>query len=271
MADGALADLYTLLISVVLGRLQAIAAKASWMLWEGFRNGRGLEVVASRADDVTRAIDAEMEQYIYAALRSSFEGGVLIAEEGGVYRWGDEKYVFVLDPLDGSLNYSLGIPVFAISLAAGRYKTGGLEDLEYAVLAVPPRGEIYVVGPGQPPSRNGVVVKRREAPARVAFVAMGESVPPSLYSRIASMGLKARSLGCSSYELLLAGIGAAVGFADLRGKLRMLDVAAALLIGRALGMEYVILGDHSLEARGISLLAGAREFVDELRGDRGGG
>ncbi len=271
MADGALADLYTPVISVVLGRLLAITAKASWILWEDFRNGRGLEVVARREDDVTRAIDAEMEQYIYTALRSSFEGGVLIAEEGGVYRWGDEKYVFVLDPLDGSLNYSLGIPVFTISLAAGRYKTGGLGDLEYAVLAVPSRGEIYSIGPGHPPSRNGELVRRRERPANVAFVAMGDSVPPSVYSRIASMGLKGRSLGCSSYELLLTGMGAAVGFADLRGKLRMLDVAAALLLGRALGMEYVIFGDDSLEARGISLLAGTREFLDGLSGDRGGG
>ena len=270
MAGGALADLYMPVISVVLGRLQAIAAKASWILWDNFKDGRGLEVVARHEDDVTRAIDAEMERYIYTALRSSFEGGLLIAEEGGVYRWGDERYVFVLDPLDGSLNYTLGIPVFTISLAAGRYKTGGLEDLEYAVLAMPSRGEIYSVGPGHPPSRNGVAIRRREKPANVAFVAMGESVPQSVYSKIASMGLKGRSLGCSSYELLLTGLGAAAGFADLRGKLRMLDVAAALLLGRALGMEYVIFGEHVLEARGISLLAGTREFIDELRGDRGG-
>ncbi|MGC9169900.1 MAG: inositol monophosphatase family protein [Thermoproteus sp.] len=248
----------------MLGRLEAIAAKASWILWSHFKDGKGLEIVARRGDDVTRAVDAQMEEYIYTALRGAFEGGVLIAEEGGIYRWGDERYVFVLDPLDGSLNYSLGIPVFTISIAAGRNRTGKLDDLEYAVLAVPSTGEIYSLGPGSPPSKNGAPLKRAEAAANVAFVAMGESVPHEVYSLISSMGLKGRSLGCSSYELLLTGLGAAVGFADLRGKLRMLDVAAALLIGRALGMEYIILGDYSLEARGISLLAGTREFVDGL-------
>jgi len=263
--------LYGLATYAVLGRLEAIAAKASWILWSNFKDRRGLEVVARRGDDVTRAVDAQMEEYIYSALRGAFEGGVLIAEEGGVYRWGDERYVFVLDPLDGSLNYSLGIPVFTISIAAGHNRTGKLDDLEYAVLAVPPTGEVYSLGPGSPPTKNGTLLKRSERSMNVAFVAMGESVPPEVYSLISSMGLKGRSLGCSSYELLLTGLGAAVGFADLRGKLRVLDVAAALLLGKALGMEYIILGDYSLEAQGISLLAGTREFVDGLRRGLGGG
>lgn len=257
--------------SDVLGRLESIAAKASWLLWSRFKDGRGLEVVGRHGDDVTRAIDAEMEEYIYSALKGAFEGGVLIAEEGGTYRWGDERYVFVLDPLDGSLNYALGIPVFTISLAAGAYRTGTLDDLKYAVLAVPPKGDMYVLGPDSRPLKNGVPVRRRDAGANVAFVAIGDSVPPQVFSRISSMGLKGRSLGCSSYELLLTGLGAVAGFADLRGKLRTLDIAASLLIGKALGMNYVIYGEYSLDAKGISLLAGTKEFIDGLRGVGGRG
>lgn len=254
-----------------MGRLEAIAAKASRILWAKFEEGWGARVLRDKGDDVTREIDVEMEEYIYRALRSSFEGGLLIAEEGGPYRWGDERYVFVLDPLDGSLNYALGIPIFAISLAGGRLRSNTLDDLEYGVLAVPYAGSLYSVGPGTGAMLNGSPISRRDKPANVALVAAGEGVPGELFAKLVGKGLKIRSLGCSSVELLMTALGAAAAYVDIRGKLRALDVAASLLLGKALGLYYVIYGDYSLDARGISIIAGERSLVDELRGLRGGG
>ncbi|MBP1449937.1 MAG: extragenic suppressor protein suhB [Thermoproteus sp.] len=255
----------------MLGRLEAIAAKASWMLWSYFKDRRGKNIVGVREGDVTRAVDAEMEEYIYKMLKSSFEGGVLIAEEGGVYRWGDERYVFVVDPLDGSLNYSLGIPIFAISIAGGRRRDETLADLEYGVLAVPSTGDIYSYSPEAGALKNGRSLQRRTEASNVVFAAMGEAVPAAVFEKMASMGLKGRSLGCSSLELLLTALNAAVGFVDFRRKLRALDIAASLVIGRAMGLKYVIWGDHSLHAKGISILAGSDWFINEFRGLGGGG
>lgn len=254
----------------MLGRLESIVSKASWLLWTEFSNGEGSEIVGRHGDDVSRAIDVKIERYIYEALKSSFSGGILIAEEGGVYTWGDQRYVFVLDPLDGSLNYALGIPVFTISLAAGIYKNGDLSDLQYAVLAVPSKGEIYSVGPGIPPARNGRPVARRPEANKVVFFAVSDSVPQEALKRITSKGFKIRTLGCSSYELLLTALGYSSGFVDLRGKLRALDIVSSLLIGRALGLNYVLLGDYSLKSEGISLLAGPTELINEFKNFGGG-
>ena len=100
----------------MLGALEAIAARAGQYLLESFRARRGLDVVVDKGDDVTREVDLALEEMVYKMLRDNFrEGGVLYAEERGFYRWGDERYIFVLDPLDGSYNYAVGIPMFIAS------------------------------------------------------------------------------------------------------------------------------------------------------------
>jgi myo-inositol-1(or 4)-monophosphatase len=143
----------------VLGVLEAVVVRVSQFLMSSFRTGTGVSIVAKKEDDVTREVDLAAEEMAYRMLRESFrEGGVLYGEEKGVYRWGDERYIFVLDPLDGSLNYAAGIPLFSVSLAAGKYKEGSISDLEYAAVAVPPTGDIYTASP-----ELGARKRKREA------------------------------------------------------------------------------------------------------------
>lgn len=246
----------------MLGVLEAVAARVSQFLMSSFRSGSGTSIVATKEDDVTREVDIAAEEMAYRMLREGFkEGGVLYAEERGVYRWGDERYIFVLDPLDGSLNYAAGVPLFSVSLAAGRYKEGALSDLEYAVVAVPPTGDVYTAGPQLGARVNGKPV-RRVPRSNIVFVAVSNGFPEKTCEVVRRLGLRGRSLGTSALELTFTAEGAARGFVDLRGKLRLLDLAGALTFGKYVtGFRYVIYGDTRPDSR-ISIIAGDEEFVD---------
>lgn len=251
----------------MLGVLEAVTIRASQFLMEYFRAGRGADIVSRKEDDVTREVDIAAEELIYKMLREAFkEGGVLYAEEGGVYRWGDERHIFVLDPLDGSLNYSVGVPFFAVSLAAGRYREGTLADLEYAVVAIPPTGDVYTAAPGVSPRKNGKPL-RRATKSNIVFVAVSNSFPQKTCEVVRRLGLRGRSLGSSAAELAYTVEGLARGFLDLRGKLRVLDLAGALTIGKYVdGFKYVVMGDTKPHSR-ISIVAGDIDFVNAATSD----
>src|SRR3989344_2112129 len=64
---------------------------------------------------VTKA-DLEAEEIILKKLEKDFPAHNVISEEtGDIGRKSD--YVWVIDPLDGTLNFSRGLPIFAVSLA----------------------------------------------------------------------------------------------------------------------------------------------------------
>lgn len=241
--------------------LETVAVKLSQFILESFNAGRGTEVVAIKEDDVTREVDLAAEEMAYRMLRESFnEGGVLYTEEQGVYRWGDGRYIFILDPLDGSHNYAVGIPFFSISLAAGRYREGNLSDLEYAVVAIPPTGDIYTADPIRGARKNGVEIRRGKS--NIVFAAISNHFPEKTCDVIRKMGLRGRSLGSSAAELIYTAEGKALGFIDLRGKLRMLDVAGALTFGKYIpDFRYVLYGGETATSR-VSIIAGEKHFVD---------
>ncbi|HSX16020.1 MAG TPA: inositol monophosphatase [Candidatus Saccharimonadales bacterium] len=67
------------------------------------------------ASDLRTKADTESEQAIIAALQRAFPDCNIYAEESGQIDNGSE-YTFVIDPLDGTSNFVLGIPDFAISV-----------------------------------------------------------------------------------------------------------------------------------------------------------
>lgn len=69
----------------------------------------------SNAGDLRTKADIESEQAIIAALRNAFPSYNIYAEESGQIDTGSE-YTFVIDPLDGTSNFVLGIPDFSISI-----------------------------------------------------------------------------------------------------------------------------------------------------------
>ncbi len=81
------------------------------------RAGRERDLTVQSKDhaDVVTEIDLASERLIVDGLRRSFPDHAIIGEEGGL-QTAAASYTWLVDPLDGTLNYLHGIPFFAVSI-----------------------------------------------------------------------------------------------------------------------------------------------------------
>lgn len=100
------------------------------------------------ADVVTDA-DRASEALIVEAVRARYPDHGILAEEGGQIA-GVSEYQWVIDPLDGTLNYLHGLPLYSVSLAVLR---GG--EPYIGVVYEPTRGELFAAERGAGARCNG--------------------------------------------------------------------------------------------------------------------
>jgi myo-inositol-1(or 4)-monophosphatase len=106
-------------------------------------------VNAAEAHDIKLQIDVEAQELITDLLLNEFSNHALYGEEGIV---GDQssEHQWVVDPLDGTVNYFYGIPHFCVSIAL-RY----LGEIIVGVIYDPIRDELWSVQKGGIPTLNG--------------------------------------------------------------------------------------------------------------------
>jgi myo-inositol-1(or 4)-monophosphatase len=225
--------------------LSDIATRAGYLIRSRFGDAEYRRIVKRNPGDVSRRIDMEAEDFIIGELSREGLGGFVFTEERGVVKVGDEaRFVVVVDPLDGSLNFVLGIPFYSISIAVGRYRESGgvLDDLVAGVVYDVNNGVLYY-------GEAGGAVRVRGDEARVdsamldkpvASVYVEPNVDSSLFLGLRRIyeelgGFRMRSLGSASLEMTMASMGRFLMFLDLRGRLRLYDIAGAYVIAKAMG------------------------------------
>ncbi|MGC9666517.1 inositol monophosphatase family protein [Planosporangium sp. 12N6] len=72
----------------------------------------------STATDIVTAADRAVERQVTGALRELRPDDRVVGEEYGAAGGADSRVRWILDPIDGTVNYLYGIPVYAVSLAA---------------------------------------------------------------------------------------------------------------------------------------------------------
>jgi myo-inositol-1(or 4)-monophosphatase len=108
-----------------------------------------LRVSSSEAHDIKLEIDVRAQELITESLLKKFPEHALYGEEGIV---GDQKsdHQWVVDPLDGTVNYFYGIPHFCVSIAL-RFKG----EIIVGVIYDPMREELWATQKGAQPTLNG--------------------------------------------------------------------------------------------------------------------
>lgn len=118
------------------------------------RLGRAQVSHKGTIDLVTEA-DLAAEELIIDRIRSHYPRHAILAEESGASPGitsisGDSDWKWIVDPLDGTTNYSHGYPCFCVSIAierAGRIEIGVVYD--------PMRDEVFAAERGQGATLNG--------------------------------------------------------------------------------------------------------------------
>jgi myo-inositol-1(or 4)-monophosphatase len=73
-----------------------------------------------RPGERVTATDTALQTRLLEAIRARFAGDGTLAEEGDVAAGLDREFVWILDPLDGTNNYALGLPCFTVSIGVFR-------------------------------------------------------------------------------------------------------------------------------------------------------
>lgn len=101
-----------------------------------------------RWDVVTKA-DLLSERMMISAIREAYPEHGIISEESGKIGEGSE-HVWILDPIDGTLNYSLGVPMFGIMACLARRG-----DPILSAIYMPATQECFFAKAGKGAYRNG--------------------------------------------------------------------------------------------------------------------
>lgn len=195
---------------------------------EGFGQGAG--------GDVKKRIDLAAEDALIETLQKHKVSCTLVSEEAGVRQIGNrasELYV-VADPVDGTANAARGLPFADISLALSRKPM--LSGVEVAVVADVLREVVYTAKKDEGAYRNGTKLKPSDtAKLEDAFVGVDFSTfnAKQLVDQLTEVLKKTRHLrhlGANALEICYVADGTTDAFIDIRGKLRITDIAAAYLI-----------------------------------------
>ena len=102
-----------------------------------------LTIENKAANDFVSEVDKAAEYAIINEIKKAFPEHSILAEEGGQIL-GDEKFQWIVDPLDGTTNYLHGFPQYAISIALYENKIPC-----HAVVYDPFKEELFTASKGE--------------------------------------------------------------------------------------------------------------------------
>lgn len=214
------------------------------------------------ATDVVTEADHLSEAHVIEAIRAAWPGDAILAEESGTHAavvTGSEgsSRTWVIDPLDGTVNYANGLPVFCISIAltvGGRPVAGVVLD--------PTRNELFGATADGPATLDGrPIVASRKGKLSDCVVSLSLS-GRSVVSRARAIRKAvriSRSMGSAALALAYVGNGRFDAFLQ-ETSLSAWDIAAAGLIAERGGATVTAFGggdwyDQTKKTRSAGLIA----------------
>jgi myo-inositol-1(or 4)-monophosphatase len=213
---------------------KSTAVETGKRLIDHFYNGNREAEMKSDRTLVTEA-DRDADQFIQALIKSEFPADGILSEEGST-KFPENTHVWVLDPLDGTVNFNLGLHYWGVSIA--HFKDGIPKT---AAVYFPVIDELYSASIGQGAELNGKKLhlsKPRVATPYPVFVHCSR-MHKEYKVRIP---YKTRSLGSAAYNLSLITKGTAVLAFESEPKLW--DYAACWLIIKEAGGVIRALGEQ---------------------------
>lgn len=214
-----------------------LAARAGELLTASYE--RAMKVDRKSKRDVVTNVDYASEALVIEAISERFPADAILAEESGRKhgaattsrrRWA--RRTWVIDPLDGTVNYANGIPFFCVSI-------GLVEDGVPVVGVVldPLRADSYAAAAGGPATLNGEMVRasdKAELGDYVVSLAIIGRGGIARERRVAHEIRIGRRMGSAALALAYVASGRFDAFVQ-NGGLSLWDIAAAGLIAERAG------------------------------------
>jgi len=195
-------------------RLTLVAIQAALQAGEVLRKGFGTQFKSyakTGKQNLVTEYDTLIEDTIISTLTTHFPDHAFLAEESGKSGMLDSPVVWIIDPLDGTVNFANNIPICSISIAAMVQK-----EIVSGVVYQPLTHELFVAEQKQGAYLNG-------KPLRVSSIeSLDQSILATgfpynvdenplhcidLFSKITRLGVPIRRLGSAAIDLAYVAAG----------------------------------------------------------------
>lgn len=247
-----------------LAVLEQMARAAGEILRAGF--GKVHQIDRKGVIDLVTEVDRESEAYLLTEIEKNFPDSQAVGEEGGrLSGSGDGKWY--IDPIDGTTNYTHGLPIFAVSIAYEK-----ASELKLGVVYNPIQEELYSAERERGAQFNGQVLQVKTV-ADVADSLLVTGFPYDIrtnldnnlaeYERFSKRSHGVRRLGAAALDLCYVAAGRFDGYWE-KG-VKAWDVAAgALIVQEAGGKVTNIDGGPDFMSKPQSVLAANKELHAEM-------
>lgn len=218
-----------------------------------------------RIDPVTE-FDLKSEAYIVGKLRALFPDHDILTEEGSD-RDSSSDYRWIIDPLDGTVNYSHGFPFYCVSIAL-QYQGESIVGTVYD----PERDELFhaIKGGGARLNRRAIIVSDQTNLER-ALLATGFSYNIAtarrnnlgLFERMSKKVQGIRRAGSAAIDICWVACGRLDGYWEMG--LKPWDTAAASLIANEAGAKISRINGRPFQVSHPDLLAANSKLHRSMR------
>lgn len=218
--------------------------------------------------DLVTDADFAAQQCITDAIQDKFPDHGFLTEEEDSALPEIGPIIWIIDPIDGTTNYSRHVPEFCISVAACRPQAAGYQPLAAAIYD-PMRRELFSAAKGQ-----GATLQIGDAPPRVTAVSTIDNTANAvlaldwsssadkrtsmlqLVGQLAEKSFTVRAIGTAALAMAWVAAGRVDAYINLR--LRPWDVAAALLLVQESGGSFTNLKGKPIlwDTAGMACLVG---------------
>lgn len=248
---------------------ESLARRAGALLKDGF--GREHQVDFKHAKDLVTEMDKKAEDLILGAIRTQFPAHSILSEESGALS-GSADHQWIVDPLDGTINYAHEYPAFCVSIAY-RDEAG----LRLAAIYDPMLDELFSAERGRGAHLNGKPA--RVTPVKEIHLALlGTSFPAAdsallaqnsrIFVHMSMLAQTIRRNGSAALDLAYVAAGRLDGYWQL-GNNPWDFAAGVLLIQEAGGAVTALDGSPDYDHPPYSLIGANSTLAGLMAGEIG--
>jgi myo-inositol-1(or 4)-monophosphatase len=227
-------------------------------------SSRNFSIERKSKHEIVTSADKISEKVIIAAIKQQFPTHQILSEESGLDK-NDSEYLWIIDPLDGTTNFSTRNPYFCVSISL-LYKN----EPQIGVVYAPVTADLFYAEKGKGAFLNGRKIRVadttniKDAMLTFCHGNKNENIDHAieLYSKLKREAKDFRQLGSAALELAYV----AAGFTDaiiIPGALPW-DIAAGILLVREAGGKVTDFENKSWRFGAADMLAGSGKLHSSL-------
>jgi len=241
------------------------AAQAAGNLIQERINGKFSIEFKDGPNNLVTEVDKASEALIMEIIRKDFPDHFILSEEIGEVKM-DSNYKWIIDPIDGTINFANGIPLCCVSIAVEKN-----DEMIMGAVYNPMMNEFFIAEKGQGAFLNYRKLEvSKQHQVKHACLVTGfpytyldtPNGPLEVFSRLIKEGIPVRRLGSAAIDLCWVAAGRFDGFYE--HKLMAWDSAAGFLMVEEAGGKVTDFKGHQYSPYQPHIVATNGKIHDEL-------